>query len=81
MNMETNKILTTFGETLRSLRSEKGISQEKLAELTGLHRTYISDIERGERNVSLVNIIRIADGLEIQISSLFNLLELKMSEK
>lgn len=60
-----------FGDTLRSIRIKKGISQEKLAELSELHRTYISDIERGERNVSLVNIVRIAKGLEIEVYELF----------
>lgn len=71
MNMENKQIQIMFGDTLRSIRIKKGISQEKLAELSELHRTYISDIERGERNVSLVNIFRIAKGLEIEISELF----------
>lgn len=79
--MENNLIQIKFGETLKLLRTEKGISQEKLAELSGLHRTYISDIERGERNVSLVNIVRIAEGLEVEIADLFKEIEqLKRSE-
>lgn len=79
--MENNLIQIKFGETLKLLRTEKGISQEKLAELSGLHRTYISDIERGERNVSLVNIVRIAEGLEVEIAELFKEIEqLKRSE-
>ena len=79
--MENNLIQIKFGETLKLLRTEKGISQEKLAELSGLHRTYISDIERGERNVSLVNIVRIAEGLEVDIAELFKEIEqLKRSE-
>lgn len=49
-------IKKTFGTNLRKLRTEKGFSQEKFAELCGLHRTYISDIECFQRNVSLENI-------------------------
>ena len=52
-----------FGENLREVRSKKGISQEKLAALAGLHRTYVSSVERGERNISLVNIERLAVAL------------------
>jgi transcriptional regulator with XRE-family HTH domain len=49
-----------FGERLRQVRMAQGISQEKLAELAGLHRTYVSSVERGERNISLVNIEKLA---------------------
>ena len=73
--MENNLIQITFGEKLKLLRNQKGISQEKFAELSGLHRTYISDIERGDRNVSLINIVRIAAGLEIEIAELFKEIE------
>ncbi len=59
-------ILKVFGRNLRKYRKEKGISQEKLAEMAGLHRTYISDIERFQRSISLNNIQRIADALEIK---------------
>ena len=58
-------IKKTFGTNLRKLRTEKGFSQEKFAELCGLHRTYISDIECFQRNVSLENIQKIAEGLQI----------------
>ena len=60
-----------FGTNLRRFRTQKGYSQEKFAELCGLHRTYISDIECFQRNVSLVNIQKIADALDIPIYSLF----------
>ena len=59
-------IIKVFGTNLRKYRTEKGYSQEKFAELCGLHRTYISDIECFKRNISLENIQRIADALEIE---------------
>lgn len=59
-------IVKVFGTNLRKYRTEKGYSQEKFAELCGLHRTYISDIECFQRNISLENIQRIADALEIE---------------
>ena len=59
-------IIRVFGTNLRKYRTEKRYSQEKLAELCGLHRTYISDIECFQRNVSLENVQRIADALEIE---------------
>ena len=58
-------IKKTFGTNLRKLRTEKGFSQVKFAELCGLHRTYISDIECFQRNVSLENIQKIAEALQI----------------
>ena len=60
-----------FGAGVQKRRNELGISQEALAERAGLHRTYIGDIERGSRNVSLQNIQKLADALEISISDLF----------
>ncbi|MBM3241210.1 helix-turn-helix transcriptional regulator [Candidatus Poribacteria bacterium] len=68
--MSSNYILKKFGNRVRSLRSKSGISQEKLAELAEMHRTYVSGIERGERNVSLVNIIRLAKALGMSASEL-----------
>lgn len=58
-------IKEVFGTNLRKYRAEKGVSQEKFAELCGLHRTYVSDIECFRRNVSLENIQKIADALQI----------------
>jgi transcriptional regulator with XRE-family HTH domain len=68
--MSNNYILKKFGDRVRSLRSKAGISQRKFAELAEMHRTYISGIERGERNVSLLNIIRLAKGLGVSVSEL-----------
>ncbi|PKH10585.1 helix-turn-helix domain-containing protein [Planomicrobium sp. MB-3u-38] len=78
--METIKIQQAFGQVIKSIRMEKGISQEKLAELVDLHRTYISDIERGGRNVSLVNIFRIAEGLDVKVFEIFQKLEKETDE-
>lgn len=59
-------IIKIFGTNLKKYRIEKGLSQEKFAEICGLHRTYISDIECFRRNVSLENVQKIADALEIK---------------
>ncbi len=59
-----------LGVTIRRHRQRLGLSQEGLAKRAGLHRTYIGSIERGERNITLVNIIRLAQGLEMDIVKL-----------
>ncbi len=59
-----------FGETVRRFREDEGISQEELADRCGLHRTYIGSVERGERNVSLANIVRLAQALKRAPSAL-----------
>ena len=59
-----------FGRTVRRLRENRGLSQEKLAELAGIHRTYIGDVERGTRNIALVNMTRIAKALGTSLSRL-----------
>ena len=64
-------IIKLFGTNVRRYRTQKGLSQERLAELCGLHRTYISDIECFRRSISLNNIQLIADALEIEIYRLF----------
>ena len=64
-------IVKVFGTNVRRYRNEKGISQEKLAAISGLHRTYISDIERFQRSISLENIQRIANALDIETFKLF----------
>jgi len=59
-----------LGDRVRSIRAKRGISQEQLADLAELDRTYISGVERGIRNISLLNIVRIADALEVSPSEL-----------
>jgi len=68
-------LLLAFGRTVRKLRLSKDISQEKFADLCDLHRTYISDVELGKRNVSLENIGKMAMALDINISELFREVE------
>jgi len=60
-----------FGRAIRRLREEQKINQEEAADRCGLHRTYYSGIERGVRNVSLVNIERVAKGLKTSLPELF----------
>jgi len=60
-----------FGRAIRRIREEQGIVQEEAAERCGLHRTYYSGIERGVRNVSLVNIEKIGKGLKTSLPKLF----------
>jgi len=69
----SKRVLQAFGRRVRQLRSERGWSQERLAEECGLHRTYVGGIERGERNVSLVNIEKIASALGVSIAELFKI--------
>jgi len=60
-----------FGTALRSLREERGYSQEELAERAGLHRNYVGGVERGERNVALENIVKLAQALSVRTRDLF----------
>ncbi len=67
---DQTRLQAAFGLALRRTREGQGISQERLAELAGLHRTYVGGIERGERNVSLVNIGRLARALGLSLEQL-----------
>ncbi len=66
-----NQTLLTLGKTIRKLRNKIGISQEELAERAGIHRTYMGDVERGERNIAALNIVKIAKALKVKPSALF----------
>jgi transcriptional regulator with XRE-family HTH domain len=65
------KITKDFGKKLRQLRKERGFSQESLALVSGLDRTYVGSVERGERNISLINIYKIASALGISPKEFF----------
>ncbi len=64
-------ILKRFGDKVRDFRKQNNLSQEDLAEKAGLHRTYIGMIERAEKNITLINIEKIANALSINIKELF----------
>jgi len=64
------KILIKFGQVIKDHRKKKGFSQEELAHKAGFHRTYIGMVERAERNITLANIEKLANALEISISKL-----------
>ena len=70
MNKE---LLLKFGGQVKAERLKRGISQERLGQLSGVHRTYIGMIERGEKNITLTNIQKIAKGLEMKMSELMDL--------
>ncbi|HGM5434891.1 TPA: helix-turn-helix transcriptional regulator [Serratia marcescens] len=64
--------LVAFGEKVRQIRKEKGLSQEALADLAGIDRSYMGHIERGDQNITLTKIHQIADALEIPIVNLIS---------
>ena len=70
---EKNEILVNFGLNVRKYRVLAGISQEELAAKAGLHRTYIGMIERAEKNITLININKVASALNIEIETLMKI--------
>ncbi len=72
--MPKASVKTTFGTALRTLREDRGYSQEALAERAGLHRNYVGGVERGERNVALENIVKLTQALSVLTKDLFETL-------
>ena len=70
--MAKKKILIAFGDKVRELRKEKGLSQEELSFKADLHRTYIGMIERAEKNITLINIEKIAKALGVTLKDLLD---------
>jgi transcriptional regulator with XRE-family HTH domain len=68
--MESKEVLIKFGQRVKQLRKERKLSQEELSFLADLHRTYIGMIERAEKNITLINIEKIANALETSIDNL-----------
>lgn len=66
-NLEMYKQLKVFGEKVKKRRVALGFSQQELADLTGLHRTYIGMLERGEKNISLINIYKLSSALNTPV--------------
>lgn len=75
------KITHLFGNRVKEIRQELGISQEELSFRAEIHRTYISSVELGKRNVSLLNIEKLAKGLECNIADLFTFKKIKHGRK
>ena len=69
-NMTKKPISIKFGERVREIRVSKNLSQEQLADLANVHRTYIGMVERAEKNITLVNIEKIANALSVNINEL-----------
>lgn len=70
-NINEKQILMTIGDNIRKYRKIKDWSQEELAFECGLHRTYIGAVERGERNITVLNLIKIKDKLEVRLQDLY----------
>lgn len=66
---------------MRKFRVSAGLSQEKLAELANVHRTYVGDVERGERNISVVNMVKVAEALRKKLSEVVHEMEKNLGKK
>ena len=75
LKTNSNSITSPLGQAIRAQRVKKKLSQEKLADLASLHRTYIGSVERGERNITIINCEKIAHALRVRTSQLLHLAE------
>ena len=69
-NRGSNELLRALGAAIRTRRIARGLTQERLAEGSGLHTTYVSDVERGLRNIGLINLDRLASALSVDLGTL-----------
>lgn len=76
-----SEIAKTIGQRIRSYRLQLGLSQEKVAEISGCHPTYIGQVERGEKNATLESIEKIASAIQVPLSKLFDKMEASADEK
>ncbi|MBR2930886.1 MAG: helix-turn-helix transcriptional regulator [Clostridia bacterium] len=76
-----SRIAKILGQRIRNYRTEMGLSQEKLAELSGCHATYVGQLERGEKNATIESIERIASALNVSLSKLFEKLGAEEDER
>lgn len=74
MDMTMSEIAKVIGQRIRNYRTKQGLSQERLAELSGCHPTYIGQLERGEKNATIESIEKIATALNVPLSKLFEML-------
>ena len=74
-----NRKLVLLGQQIRRLREEKNLSQEEFATLANIDRAYYGGIERGERNVATLNLIKIADALKVEVGELFPIARLRQT--
>jgi transcriptional regulator with XRE-family HTH domain len=72
--MPASKVLERFGQRIKELRRQKGMTQEQLADKAHLHNTYIGSVERGEKNISMINIEKIVKALGVSLSEFFSTL-------
>lgn len=70
---DRDKALRIIGNNIRLIRTRLNLSQENLAFKSGLHRTYIGAVERGEKNITILNLIKIANALEVRVQDLLDL--------
>lgn len=75
------EFLEKIGQRIRTFRETKDMSQEKLSFKCSLHRTYISSVERGERNISIINLAKISTALEISLAQIFDGIQYKDDER
>ena len=73
-SFSANPALVSLGAAIRAARKEKGLSQEALAELASIDRSYMGGIKRGEHNLAIMNLLKIAEALDVKVSSLINCL-------